>query len=126
MNKLDRMIEETGLMPHITAGCVIQELGGYRLNQDSQDTLGTWLYENERAIAGQLAVQAAEIYAANADENSTFAQDLRSGTKGRDMLFSFMRHWLSALLVKERGEAAQRLLPPDFARGVPAPGSTFV
>ncbi len=64
-----------------------------------------------RALADKLADRATKIYACDV----SFRRRLR-GNAGRDLLFVFMRHWLSAELMKSRPHAYAKL-PEGFMVG---------
>ena len=88
------MEDETSLMPEAVADAVTEEVEQYvGLEHGSL-----------RPLANELADQARAIYGANAD----FAKKLRADS-GRDTLYSFMRHWLAALLKKKRPDVFAKL-----------------
>lgn len=43
-----------------------------------------------------------------------------NGRNGRDWMYSFMRHWISAKIKEEMGVAAFKKLPADYSVGVNA------
>lgn len=102
---LDTLDLDTALMPEIIADSVCREVASY-LDDES-------LLNDEHALADTLAAKARAIYSANA----RFAKTLRA-SDGRDTLYAFMRHWLTAELRRVRPAIR---LPASFANGLPLP-----
>ncbi len=102
------IVRDTGLIPIAAAQTVIEEISRF---------LGVSL---PRRFAIRLSTQAALIYA-NSD---SFRRKLRRpGERGRNLLYLFMRHWLSARLHSERPNLFARL-PSSYAVGKPLPEVT--
>jgi len=99
--------DDTPIVPHIVADTVINEVERcFPLNMGRVEA---------RALADKLADRANLVY--KKDEN--FRRRIRGrGNSGRDMLYAFMRHWLTAELAKSRPDIYRRL-PSDFAVGQP-------
>lgn len=93
--------DATGLMPEIVADCVLREIG-----------------RDDREAATRLANKARATYAAN----KRFNEKLR-GAGGREHLYSFMRHWLSADILRREGRKAYNELPYGFNVGREPPRS---
>lgn len=89
--------DDTALLPYVVADNVIREAVAHC------SIAGT------RELADKLANDADRIY----QRNDHFAKRMR-GKDGREYLYAFMRHWLSADLGK-RGIT----VPAHFANGLP-------
>jgi hypothetical protein len=87
------MEDATALLPEVVADAVIGEVESYVGGDGSL-----------RQYADELGDRARAIYGANAD----FAKKLRRES-GRETLYSFMRHWLAALLKKKRPDVFAKL-----------------
>lgn len=99
-HKIGRIEDDTPLLPWVVADSVIGEV------EQCHGEL-----RNRDAIADRLADRADRIY----QRNERFRKTMRSrGNTGRDMLYSFMRHWLSADL-KKTDPTVYRKLPREFA-----------
>ena len=100
-----RIADDTPLVPQAVASAVWEEAS-------------LWLGEElPRAWLGQLAERAEAVYASNA----RVRRRLRSpGHEGRDWLWAFTRHWLAALIWKNR-RALYARLPASFSVGHPLP-----
>lgn len=92
---------DTPILPFIVADGVVSQLAAY---------LGQ---ELPAGYAERLTVEADRIYAANPRFRKTIRAD---GNKGRDALYAFMRHWLSACIAKD-DPALFRRLPTGFTTG---------
>ncbi|MDA1276053.1 MAG: hypothetical protein O2960_18710 [Verrucomicrobia bacterium] len=96
---------DTPLVPWAVAVCVCEEVGVCL----DQPLPRRWVRE--------LTARANTIYA----HNARFRRRIRGkGTSGRDYLWMFMRHWLSALLWERRPHLHARL-PSDYCVGRPLP-----
>lgn len=96
-------IEDSLIHPLSVAERVIDEVD-YRVQLDMTRV-------ELRALADKLAERATKIYA----RDESFRRRLR-GNAGRDLLFAFMRKWLSAELMKSRRYAFAQL-PESFRLG---------
>jgi hypothetical protein len=100
--------EETVILPVVVAGAVISELAVYLQGKGIVLKVGD-------ELADKLADKAEHCYA----KNSAFRKRLRSqanqGCAGRDWLYAFMRHWLSAEF--PHGSEVYRNLPYNFCIG---------
>ncbi len=98
---------DTPILPHIIADAVIRELDVYLHNQYGETMVGT------EEMANLLAARAERIYT----RNQQFRKSLCGGSiAGRDRLYVFMRHWLTALL-RETQPHIYNMLPPRFCVG---------
>jgi hypothetical protein len=118
--QIERMANETSLLPHVVADSVIQELAVHLDRAGHAPWLVELLNARAREMADTLGRRAAAIYCANAEHDRAFARDLRS-VHGRDLLYAFTQHWLAGLLFERHGQAALDALPSDFARGKQPP-----
>lgn len=100
---------DTPLVPDAVAVAVLEEAT-------------VWLAESlPRSWRNELAERANAIYARNAQ----FRQRIRGpGTRGRDCLWAFTRHWLAGLLCEHRPHLYERL-PDSYYSGYPLPEKTF-
>jgi hypothetical protein len=103
--------EETPILPVVVADAVIHELAYYLHGK------GIELKVSDD-LADKLADKAEHCYA----NNPAFRKRIRSkadqGRAGRDWLYAFMRHWLSAEF--PHGSEVWQNLPSDFCVGRPA------
>ena len=100
-----RIERETPLVPAAVAAAVCEEAGVWL-----DEPLPLWW----RRV---LVVRANAIYA----RNSNFRRKIRGrGTRGRDWLWAFTRHWLAALMLKHRPDLHERL-PGAYTVGQPLP-----
>ncbi|MBI4662937.1 MAG: hypothetical protein HY735_29360 [Verrucomicrobia bacterium] len=82
------------------------------------DEASVWLGEPlPRRWRRELIEQANTVYASNARFRRTLR---RNGDAGRDWLWAFMRHWLSALIRRHRPQV-HPLLPQAYNLGHPLP-----
>ena len=82
------------------------------------EEVSIWLAAELPASWVELLVEKTAIISAH---NPRFHRLLRqSGDRGRDWLWAFMRHWLAALLQRQRPACYARL-PADYSRGRPLP-----
>ena len=102
-----RIEDDTPIVPHAIASAVWEEAGAW---------LGEELPREWRA---RLNERAEALYASNA----RVRRRLRgSGNGGRDWLWTFMRHWLTALIWQHRPDLHARL-PAGFSVGHPLPSA---
>ncbi len=89
-----RIETDTPALPHVIAACVVEEASA-------------WLREPlPAAWVSQLAARAETAY----ERNEPFRRRIRGkGDTGRDWLWAFMRHWLSARLLRRRPDLHRRL-----------------
>ena len=102
-----RIEHDTPLVPRAVASGVWEEAGA-------------WLGEDlPRAWLARLTERAEALYASNA----RVRRQLRGpGNGGRDWLWTFMRHWLAALIWRQRPDLHARL-PASFNVGHPLPSA---
>ena len=102
--------KETVILPVVVADSVIHELAYYLNAKGIRLEVGD-------ELADKLADKAEHCYA----KNPAFRKRLRSqadqGCAGRDWLYAFMRHWLSAEF--PHGSEVHRNLPYNFCVGRP-------
>lgn len=100
-----RIEHDTPIVAHAVASGVWEEAG-------------VWLGEElPRAWRVRLVERAEALYASNA----RVRRKLRGpGDAGRDWLWTFMRHWLAALIWRQRPDLHRRL-PASFNVGHPLP-----
>lgn len=105
MKRIPRIETDTPLIPAGVARSVREEVG-------------VWLGEPlPQRWVRELAARANTVYAHNAQ----FRRYIRGkGTRGRDWLWVFMRHWLADLLGEQRPLLYARL-PSSYASGHPLP-----
>lgn len=96
-----RIDVETILMPWIIADTVIQQIGAHLELAE----------ELPREWSDMLADRAERCYAANDD----FRKKIK-GRAGREYLYVFMRHWLTAIFKEQRPDLYKRL-PDQFWKG---------
>jgi hypothetical protein len=103
-----RIEMETPLVPAAVAAAVCEEAG-------------VWLGEPLPLWWRRVLVRRANaIYA----RNSNFRRKIRGrGTRGRDWLWTFSRHWLASLLLNHRPDLHERL-PSSYSVGRPLPEKT--
>lgn len=102
-----RIESETPLLPEVIAAAVLEEASVW---------LGVRL---PRKWIGQMTIRAEAAYEANA----RFRGHLKErGNAGRDWLWAFSRHWLSALIERHRPDLFRRL-PEVFLKGGNLPKS---
>jgi len=100
-----RIAHDTPIIPQAVAVCVWEEAC-------------QWLGEElPREWMIRLSEYAEAVYASNA----CIRRKLRGpGNGGRDWLWAFVRHWLAALIGRQRPELYARL-PASFSMGAPLP-----
>lgn len=103
--KVRKIEDDTPLMPWVVADCVIRELEMYLYPKGDQGLRGP---SASHDLADVLADKANTVY----QRNPRFREWMR-GKHGRDYLYTFMRHWLSAE-VKDRFGIR---VPESFANG---------
>lgn len=97
---------DTCLIPEIIADSIVREGAALLPALQSDEAL-------VREVADGLASKAYAIYT----KNKSFARNLRKND-GRDVLYSFMRHWLSAVALQRWNIR----MPAHFANGLPLNG----
>jgi hypothetical protein len=109
--------DETDILPEIVAESVVDSVTTYLYYAGGKTAEAEQFNaERERLVEG-LVGYAERVY----DHNESFRKKLRSrGNRGRDTLYSFMRHWLSAEIKIGMPNIA-RLIPASFANGEPLP-----
>jgi hypothetical protein len=103
--------EETVLLPIVAADAVIHELALYLHGK------GIELKASDD-LANKLADRAEHCYAKNPNFRRRLRSQADQGRAGRDWLYAFMRHWLSAEF--PHGSEIERNLPYNFRIGRPA------
>jgi hypothetical protein len=103
--------EETVILPVVVAEAVIHELAFYLHGR------GIALDVND-TLADKLADRAEHCYAVNPAFRKRIRSQADQGRAGRDWLYAFMRHWLSAEF--PHGSEIHRNLPYNFCIGRPA------
>lgn len=98
-----RIEEETVIIPQAVAESVCEEAQ-------------VWLrHPLPRRWVRELVAHANTVYS----HNARFRQKIRAkGNTGRDWLWTFMRHWLAAILQQRRPQLFARL-PAEFSSGHP-------
>ena len=105
MKRIPRIDLDTPLVPGAVARAVCEEVT-------------VWLDEPlPRRWLRELTGRANTVYAHNAHFRKTIRGE---GARGRDLLWTFMRHWLSGLLWEHRRHLYNRL-PSDYRVGCPLP-----
>ena len=104
--------EETVILPVVVAGAVIHELTLYLHGK------GIELKANDN-LANKLADKAEHCYTKNPAFRRRLQSQANRGQAGRDWLYAFMRHWLSAEF--PHGSLVHRNLPYNFCVGKAAP-----
>ena len=84
--------EDTGIIPEAVADGVVAE-ANYLLNANIEEDIRT-------DIVGYLSGYAEAVYANNPDFRKNIRSKRDEGNAGRDWLYSYMRHWLAAELLK--------------------------
>lgn len=103
--KIGRIEDDTPILPYAVADSVINEV-------DRCVPLNMSIGE-QRALVDKLADHADAVYS----RNEGFRKKIRGhGDTGRDHLYAFMRHWLSAELKKSRPAVFDQL-PQSFMSG---------
>jgi hypothetical protein len=102
--------EETVILPVVVADAVIGELALYLHKK------GIELKTNDD-LADKLADKAEHCYAKNPSFRKRIKSQANQGCAGRDWLYAFMRHWLSAEF--SHGSEVHRNLPYNFCVGRP-------
>jgi len=103
---------DTQILPGVVADTVIRELIGYFWDDKEITNL---IFKDIRKLTKLLMKHAEAVY----ESDDRFRKTLQSrGNKGRDSLYSFMRHWLAAEIKKSRKlNHLYPLLPAGFALG---------
>lgn len=106
MSKIRKIVsieQDTAILPYAVADGVIAEAEGL-MGRDLPD---------KEAFVDKLEKKANEVYA----HNSEFRKSIRaSGDRGRDQLYVWMRHWLSADIKREY-PGMHSHLPASFSLG---------
>lgn len=106
MAKINTIYDDTPIIPDAVADAVIREVECYVKQEIAIDRM---------ALEAGLAARAEYLY----QVNPGFRKHIRAkGDKGRDYLYAFMRHWLSAEL-HTKAPKVYKELPEDFRMGVP-------
>lgn len=122
---------DTPILPYIIAGRIVGEvislisrkkttelkraLPNHKKVIANQYTILLRQLSNDETLVTYLTDRANTIYT----RNKSFRKTIRArGNRGRDTLASFMRHWLSAFLVRQ-SPSFRNLIPESFATGEP-------
>jgi hypothetical protein len=84
--------EDTSISPDAVAGRVVEE-ANFLLKRNIEEEVRADLY-------GYLIGYAEAVYANNPGFRKKIKSEANGGDAGRDCLYSYMRHWLSAELLK--------------------------
>ncbi len=107
--RIGRIEDDTPILPYVVADGVVEEVERF---------LGKRIRNREAAV-DYLAGRADATYRAN----KRFRKRIRGrGDSGLDWLFSFMRHWLSAWMLKhdrKTYESIPKFQRTEFANGLP-------
>jgi hypothetical protein len=105
--------EDTPIMPAVVADCVVDELLRF-VGSEAFTRLGI-----HRELADKLAQRAEEVYL----HNATWRKLIRSrGNRGRDALYSFMRHWMADHIART-DTALYARFPAGYSTGAPLPST---
>lgn len=102
--KIGTIEESTPLLPYVVADCVIGEVETH-----VNDCIP---FGDHEKLADYLTTKMNHLF----QVNETFRKKIR-GNSGREYLYCFMRHWLSAELYKRPG--MREKIPAHFANGLP-------
>jgi hypothetical protein len=89
---------DTGIMPDMVAESVVEKAAVLLDAGFSERDVGYY--------AGRLVEQAETLYLNNPDFRKKIRSERDGGNAGRDSLYAFMQHWLSARLLKESANRA--------------------
>jgi len=104
--------KDTLILPHAVAEAVVSEVVSY-LTLRGHEREADEIDGRRRSIEKKLTDDAERICA----KNRGFQRMLNAGgNRGRDWLYSFMRHWLASQLLAT-GRGTYELLPRTFAMG---------
>jgi hypothetical protein len=98
--------QDTPILPYVIADSVIRELARYLHREHSIDL------DNAADLETALSSKADRCY----QHNAFFAKRIR-GASGRDYLYAFMRHWLSAEVCDQRPGLRYKI-PARFMNGI--------
>lgn len=93
--------EKTDILPHVVADMVCMEVCRFT---DSEKPMG---------FSEALTERAERCFA----KGGQFAKLLKR-RDGRDTLYAFMRHWVSAMVKETMGDGAYKKLPATYCVGV--------
>lgn len=112
--RTSRIEDDTAILPGVVAESVVHEVVAFLTKNDLDDLAGT-LYRDQQKFIKALWKKAQEVYTKNSD----FKKKIRQrGNKGRDSLYSFMRHWLVDLFNKSPSyRQLNGVLPSSYAMG---------
>jgi hypothetical protein len=105
---MKRIDEETVILPVVVADAVIHELAYYLHGKGIALEVGD-------EMADKLADRAEHCYSLNPSFRKLIRSNANQGCAGRDWLYAFMRHWLSAEF--PHGSEIHRNLPSGFCMG---------
>ena len=109
MTTTHNLEEETAQVPHIIADTVLSEVEAFAKTPVLR----------RMQVQKHLVDRAVQVYSACA----SFRRKVGSGNRGRDLLYSFMRHWTAAYLGRHQVAIFEKL-PADFYNGRPLPTNT--
>ena len=103
--------DDTSIVSIIVADVIVNEVGTFIAKKHKEMT--DEYYKKENEMIAFLTKYQEGIY----QNNSQWRKDMQSkGVRGRDMLYCFMRHWLSSWLLNNM-KSIYRTLPDSFKMG---------
>ena len=108
--------KDTPIVPWAIAGSVVEEVHLYLHRKALGEEASRILHDEDRLVS-HLTAFAQGVYQHSKDVRKKIRG---KGNSGRDYLYTFMRHWLSAELAKSH-PSVFKLLPNDFKMGHPLP-----
>jgi hypothetical protein len=108
--------KDTPIQPWAVAESVVGEVNKY-LHQRSMGEEASRILHDEDRLVSYLTAFAQGLYQRNEDVRRKIR---RKGNGGRDFLYTFMRHWLSAELARSHPKVF-KILPNEFKVGHPLP-----
>ena len=108
--------EDTPILPHVVAESVLEEVQLYLHRRQLGEEASRILHDEDRLV-DYLTDYAQTVYKHSKDVQKKIRA---KGNLGRDWLYTFMRHWLSAEL-KKAHPSVFRVLPWEFKNGVELP-----
>lgn len=112
--------QETQIYPDIAAERIVEEVTRAMIEGSGKGpakALAALDHDGGRSLIAYLAKRAEDTYAANND----FRNRIKSGSRGRETLYAFMRHWAAARVKEVHGNEAFQALPRGFAQGKEPP-----
>jgi hypothetical protein len=91
--------DDTGIVPEAVIEKVVNEVN-VLLNTNNEEDLYGLCASRQSDLYGYLMGYAEAVYANNPRFRKKIRSEAHGGNAGRDYLYSFMRHWLSAEILK--------------------------